>query len=97
MVVLDEPNSNLDVAGEQALIETLDRLKEANVTVILIAQRPNIMMRMDKILVLQDGAVRMFSDREEILKRLKGPVAVARDHGAPQSGPLTVGDKDTTI
>ncbi|MCZ6764485.1 MAG: type I secretion system permease/ATPase [Alphaproteobacteria bacterium] len=93
LVVLDEPNSNLDADGERALIETLARLKEARATVVLVAQKPQVMARMDKILVLREGAVQMFSDRAKILKRLQGPVAVESDENGPATKPLTVSDE----
>ena len=58
---LDEPNSNLDSAGEQALTDTLLRAKEKRVTVIVITQRPAVFNAMDKLLVLAEwthGSVR---------------------------------------
>jgi ABC-type protease/lipase transport system fused ATPase/permease subunit len=69
-VVLDEPNSHLDAAGEQALIEAIVRLKAARCTLVLIAQRMGAIAQMDKILVLQKGAVEMFGPRDEILARV---------------------------
>ena len=50
LVVLDEPNSNLDAAGEQALTDTLKRAKEQRVTVVVITQRPAVLNSMDKLL-----------------------------------------------
>lgn len=94
LVVLDEPNSNLDTAGEQALFDTLARLKEAKSTVVMVAQKPQIMLRMDKILVLREGAMHMFSDRAEILKRLKGPVAVDGEGKSSTTKTVAVGDED---
>ena len=55
LVVLDEPNSNLDFAGEQALTDTLLRAKEKRVTVVVITQRPAVLNTMDKLLVLRGG------------------------------------------
>ena len=69
-VVLDEPNSHLDAAGEQALVEMIVRLKNAKCTLVLIAQRMGAIAHMDKILVLQKGSVEMFGPRDEILARL---------------------------
>jgi ATP-binding cassette subfamily C protein len=70
LVVLDEPNSNLDAAGEQALAETLQRAKERQVTVVVITQRPAILNSMDKLLVLRSGRVEAFGPPSDVLIRL---------------------------
>jgi ATP-binding cassette subfamily C protein len=73
LVVLDEPNSNLDSAGEQALTDTLLRAKEKRVTVIVITQRPAVLNAMDKLLVLRNGRVEAFGPPNEVLVRLVRP------------------------
>lgn len=70
LVVLDEPNAHLDAPGEQALIAAVRALRQAGVTVVMIAQRMGAVAQMDKILVLRQGAVENFGPREEILGRL---------------------------
>ncbi|HEX2567770.1 MAG TPA: type I secretion system permease/ATPase [Burkholderiales bacterium] len=70
LVLLDEPNANLDHDGEQALVQTMRELKSAGVTVIVIAHRPSLLGSADKILVLRDGAVDMFGPRAEILQKV---------------------------
>jgi ATP-binding cassette, subfamily C, bacterial len=70
IIVLDEPNSNLDAAGEQALAETLQRSKEKGITVVVITQRPSILNIMDKLLVLRAGRAEAFGPPDEILRRL---------------------------
>ena len=74
-LVLDEPNSNLDQRGDQALSNAIAKLKEAGSTVVLIAHRMNILSEMDKILVLKDGAVQKFGPRGEVLAALRAPAA----------------------
>jgi ATP-binding cassette, subfamily C, bacterial len=82
LVVLDEPNSNLDAAGEQALTDTLKRAKEKAVTVIVITQRPAVLNCMDKLLILRAGRVEAFGPANEVLIR------VVRSSGAsPESSP----------
>ena len=70
LVVLDEPNSNLDAAGEQALTDTLQRAKEKRVTVVIVTQRPAVLNSMDKLLILRDGRVEAFGPPSEVLVRL---------------------------
>ena len=70
LVVLDEPNSNLDAAGEQALTDTLKRAKEKAVTVIVITQRPAVLNCMDKLLILRAGRVEAFGPANEVLIRV---------------------------
>ncbi len=73
LVVLDEPNSNLDAAGEQALTDTLRRAKEKRVTVIVVTQRPAVLNCMDKLLILRAGRVEAFGPPSDVLLRLVRP------------------------
>ncbi|HEX6363995.1 MAG TPA: type I secretion system permease/ATPase [Albitalea sp.] len=70
LVVLDEPNANLDHDGDQALLRTLARLKEEGVTVVVIAHRPSLLGGMDKMLVLREGIAETFGPRAEIMARM---------------------------
>ena len=78
LVVLDEPNANLDHEGEQALLRTLRGLKEKGVTVVIIAHRPALLVGVDKLLVLREGAVEAFGPGSEILKQVARPALAAR-------------------
>jgi ATP-binding cassette, subfamily C, bacterial len=73
LVVLDEPNSNLDAAGEQALTDTLKRAKERRVTVVVITQRPAVLNSMDKLLILRAGRLEAFGPPSDVLLRLVRP------------------------
>jgi PrtD family type I secretion system ABC transporter len=75
-VVLDEPNSNLDADGEDALVAALKSMKADRQTVVVISHRPNIMNHVDKVLVLRDGQVDMFGPRQEVVARLTRPVSL---------------------
>jgi ABC-type protease/lipase transport system fused ATPase/permease subunit len=67
LVVLDEPNANLDSAGEQALSDALVKLKKQGVTVVVILHRPNILSVVDYIMVMENGGIRKFAPRDEML------------------------------
>ena len=69
LVVLDEPNSNLDAAGEDALTATLAELKRRRVTIAMVAHRPSALLTMDKILVLRDGMVVDFGPTQTVMQK----------------------------
>ncbi|MGE0734018.1 MAG: type I secretion system permease/ATPase [Alphaproteobacteria bacterium] len=71
-VVLDEPNSNLDQAGEDALLNALARLKEQRTTCVIVAHRPNVLRRVDKILLIRGASAHRFGARDEILAEVTG-------------------------
>jgi len=87
-VVLDEPNANLDAAGEEALRLTLQKLKAIGTTAILITHKINVLLIVDKVMVLNDGMIQAYGKKEEILPRLTGPKVVP---SAPGQGSGTVG------
>ncbi|WP_193178340.1 type I secretion system permease/ATPase [Oricola nitratireducens] len=70
MVVLDEPNSNLDANGDQALARALAHAKANRITVIAITQKPSLLRHVDKILLLTNGTVSMFGRRQDVLQAL---------------------------
>lgn len=72
LVVLDEPNANLDAHGEEALAEAIEELKRRGVTVVLILHRPNILKVLDHVMVLVDGKIQRMGSREEMLPVIGG-------------------------
>ena len=77
LVILDEPNASLDADGEAALLGALQRLKAEKRTVILITHKTNILSVMDKILVLAQGQMQAFGERDEIFSKLLAPRVAA--------------------
>jgi ATP-binding cassette subfamily C protein len=84
LVVLDEPNANLDEIGEHALLQALLQAKERKITSIIISHRPAILSSVDKILVLHDGAVAAFGPRNEILARFAAQANAAGNVPTPE-------------
>ena len=70
VVVLDEPNASLDQVGESALHQAIISCKKNGVTTVIISHKTSILNLVDKIMFLKDGAVEMFGERGEIIKRL---------------------------
>ena len=82
LMVLDEPNSNLDANGERALAKALIRAKEKRITVVTITQRAALLRSVDKIMILNNGSVQVFGDRDEII-----PLITGRKPNGPGGGP----------
>lgn len=83
VVVLDEPNSNLDEIGEQALNNAILTLKERKATVIVVTHRSSVLANVSKLLILHDGQVSMYGPRDQVIahiqsgRTVKPPVASA--------------------
>jgi ATP-binding cassette subfamily C protein/ATP-binding cassette subfamily C exporter for protease/lipase/ATP-binding cassette subfamily C protein EexD len=75
LVVLDEPNANLDADGEAALMTTITGLKAKGTTVVIVAHRPQILADADRLLVMRDGEIALLGPRAEVLARIAGPRA----------------------
>jgi ATP-binding cassette, subfamily C, bacterial len=88
MIVLDEPNSNLDAAGEQALTEALQRAKQKRITIVVITQRPALLNIIDKVLILRGGRAEAFGPPRDVLRRLL-------HNGAAPSQPQPVNAAET--
>ncbi|CAM3999287.1 type I secretion system permease/ATPase [Kerstersia gyiorum] len=82
LVVLDEPNANLDEAGDAMLAEAIARIKRAGITLVLITHKPNILKLADKLLVLHAGAQADFGPLAEVMQRMQ--------RGAPPRAPASM-------
>ena len=70
VVVLDEPNANLDDAGENALLQAVELLKKQGKTVVLISHRPGVLKVADRLVIMQDGQVVASGPRDGVLAKL---------------------------
>lgn len=94
LIVLDEPNSNLDDVGERALGVALQKLKETGATVFIVSHRPNILSRLDRVLVMSGGTISLYGERDRVIAELaaqqaKGQQRVSQPDAAqpPAAGP----------
>lgn len=71
LIVLDEPNSNLDEIGEQALVQAVLDLRQRGKTIVLITHRTNVIGATNKLLLLRDGMAQMFGPTNEVLAALQ--------------------------
>ncbi len=85
LVVLDEPNSNLDDAGEVALFRAIQRLKTRQVTVIVVTHRHNILEQLDKLLILNEGQLAIYGPRLDVLAHLQQSAAQAANRIQPNA------------
>jgi ABC-type protease/lipase transport system fused ATPase/permease subunit len=91
LLIMDEPNSNLDEIGEQALLGTWQKLKERGGTLVVVTHKATMLSQVDKILLLKDGRQVDFGDREEIGKKIFASAAAGRSKGqAAEKMPVTV-------
>jgi PrtD family type I secretion system ABC transporter len=85
IVVLDEPNSNLDDVGEAALVHAVSQMKAAGTTVVIISHRPSILSATDQIMMLDAGKIRLFGNRVEVLATITRPVVTGAGRAAEQA------------
>jgi len=89
LVVLDEPNSNLDSSGEEALLLALLGLKRDGVTVVIVAHRPSILSNVDKVLALRiDGTPEAYGPRGEVFQQFTRQPAAPQPQPASQQGKI---------
>jgi ATP-binding cassette subfamily C protein len=70
LLVLDEPNSNLDTTGDRALANAITHAGQNGITVVVITQKPSLLSVVDKIMLMADGNIAMFGYRQQVLKQL---------------------------
>jgi ATP-binding cassette subfamily C protein len=79
LVVLDEPNSNLDAAGDAALTQAIQSVRARGGIAIVIAHRPSALAAVDKVLAMAKGQVQAFGPKNDVLKQVLQPVPVPQD------------------
>lgn len=91
LVVLDEPNSNLDAEGEQALAQAILGIRARGGIAVVVAHRPSALAGVDLVLVMSDGRVQAFGPRDEVLAKVLRPAPPAAAPAAsPAAGPAAL-------
>jgi ATP-binding cassette subfamily C protein len=72
-LILDEPNASLDAEGDQQLVQTLENVKKRGTTILVVAHRLSVLPIVDKLLVIQEGRLAMFGERDEVLRKIAPP------------------------
>ncbi|WP_396595193.1 type I secretion system permease/ATPase [Brevundimonas sp. R86498] len=75
MIVLDEPNANLDSMGEVALLASLEAMKSRGASIVVVSHKPSMLAAADRLLVLKEGRVDLYGPRDLVLEKLNGPKA----------------------
>ncbi len=78
LLVLDEPNSNLDSVSEEALLKALDAAKQKGTTIVVITHRPSILHAADKMMMLRGGVIEMFGNRSQVMAQVSPSAAVRK-------------------
>jgi ATP-binding cassette subfamily C protein/ATP-binding cassette subfamily C protein EexD len=89
LIILDEPNANLDMEGEQALLRALKDLRERGRTVVFVSHKMGLLALSDKTLILADGRMRAFGPTKDVLTpKPVAPVPHIDDQAAAQARAL---------
>ena len=83
LVVLDEPNSNLDADGEAALIGAMQGVRDRGGIVVVVAHRPAVLDAVDHLMVIREGRSQIFGPRDEVLAKITPPRVQAPPQGRP--------------
>lgn len=91
LLVLDEPNSNLDTHGDQALARAIQQAKQSGITVVVVTQKPSLLTIVDKIMLLADGNIALFGERQQVLEQLANRARGGQVAGKAPNGQLQQG------
>jgi ATP-binding cassette, subfamily C, type I secretion system permease/ATPase len=85
IVVLDEPNANLDATGESALVGAVQYLKQCGTTVIFVTHKTNMLTLADKVLLIEQGTIRLYGERDEVMAKIFGGPRVVLSQPQPHA------------
>jgi len=97
VVLLDEPNSNLDDEGERALAQAIAAMKAARRTVVMVTHRPQSLAHVDKLLIMSMGSMIAFGERNDVIARMRGNRVAAVDSHDKQAGSPRLGPRAAAV
>jgi ATP-binding cassette subfamily C protein len=83
LVILDEPNSNLDAEGEEALTRAIQGIRARGAVAVVVAHRPSALAAVDQVLIMRQGRVQAFGPKDEVLRSVMRPRPAVPAAGAP--------------
>ena len=86
-VVLDEPNANLDSEGDAALAQAIEKARAEGITTVTITQRQALLRHVDKVLVLEEGRMKTFGRRDDVVRAVYGEAMARAILGTPAQRP----------
>jgi ATP-binding cassette subfamily C protein EexD len=82
LIILDEPNSNLDDTGEQALAQAIMHMKDSGSTIFVITHRTSILSLLDRLMVMNEGGISMYGPRDQVMAELNAQHLAAQQKAA---------------
>jgi ATP-binding cassette subfamily C protein EexD len=82
LIILDEPNSNLDDTGEQALAQAIMHMKDSGSTIFVITHRTSILSLLDRLMVMNAGGISMYGPRDQVMAELNAQHLAAQQKAA---------------
>ena len=86
LVILDEPNASLDEQGEAALMATCKTLKERGISLVMVTHRSGLLQLADKLLLLSNGQVKLFGERDAVLQKMLAMQQQVREQVSEKAG-----------
>ena len=83
LIILDEPNSNLDETGEQALAEAIAQMKAIGSTVFVITHRTSILSQVDRLMVMSGGGISLYGPRDQVMAEINKQHLATQKPAAP--------------
>ncbi|MGE7957488.1 type I secretion system permease/ATPase [Pseudomonas sp. NPDC089530] len=95
LIILDEPNSNLDEVGDRALAAAIQQIKHTGATLFVITHRTNIVSQLDRLMVMIAGEISLYGPREHVLAELSAQQQQGQKHAMPAPAGASVAPVDT--
>lgn len=89
LIILDEPNSNLDETGEQALARAIGQMKQSGSTIFVITHRTSILSQLDRLMVMNGGSLSMYGPRDQVMAELNKQHQTAQQQAAQVAADAT--------